>query len=210
MNVLTMASDTVHDNIQAIKGELRAAMNGIASRAIRESGMGYRLAFGTELPRLREIAKGFNPDRHLALALWQENIRETKMLAIMLYPQNEFDADMADIWMSDLVPEQAEIAQLLAMDLLAHLPSAADMAFRWMADEHQMQQLCGFLVVTRLLMQGAELSPDAQVEFIDQAASALPTSYLPLRKAVQNALLRYAETSTEANIAVDKLLGSQC
>ena len=185
-------------------------MNGIASRAIRESGMGYRLAFGIELPRLREIAKGFTPDRHLAMALWQENIRETKMLAIILFPLSEFDADMADIWVTDLVPEQAEIAQLLAMDILSHLPSAADLAFRWMADERMMRQLCGFLVITRLLMQGAELSPDAQAEFLDQAASALPATYLPLRKAVQNALIRYAETSEEAEAAVGKLLGALC
>lgn len=205
-----MLSDTVHDNIRAIKAELRAAMNGIASRAIRESGMGYRVAFGIELPRLREIAKDFTPDHHLAIALWQENIRETKMLAIMLYPLNEFDSDMADIWVESLVPEQAEIAQLLSMDLLSRLPSAADLAFRWMADEREMRQLCGFLVITRLLMQGAELSPDAQAEFLDQAASALPATYLPLRKAVQNALLRFSDTSDEAEAAVNKLLGTLC
>ena len=42
--------------ISDIKAELRAAMNGVTSRTIRESGMGYRLVFGVELPRLHEIA----------------------------------------------------------------------------------------------------------------------------------------------------------
>ena len=200
----------IDETIIAIKAELRAAMNGVASRAIRESGMGYRLAFGTELPRLREIAAGFQPDRRLATALWQEDIRETKMLAIMLFPLDEFDTDMADIWVSSLVPEQAEIAQLLSMDILSRTPFAPELAFRWMADDRLMHQLCGFLVTTRLLMQGAQLSPDAEAEFVDQAAATLPSPFRPLRRAVQNALLRYAETSVQAQATVDGLLGVQC
>lgn len=181
-------------------------MNGIASRAIRESGMGYTLCFGVELPRLREIAAGFTPDRRLAQDLWQENIRECKMLAIMLYPVQEFDADVADMWMESLVPEQAELAQLLSMDLLSHLPEASELAFHWMADDRTMYQLCGLLVITRLLMQGAILSPYAEAEFLDQAATALPSSFLPLRKAATNALLRFGETSQEAGRTVEKIL----
>lgn len=200
----------IDETIIAIKAELRAAMNGVASRAIRESGMGYRLAFGTELPRLREIAAGFQPDRRLATALWQEDIRETKMLAIMLYPLEEFDTDIADIWVSSLVPGQAEIAQLLSMDILCRTPFAPELAFRWMADDRLMHQLCGFLVTTRLLMQGAQLSPDAEAEFVDQAAATLPSPFRPLRRAVQNALLRYAETSVQAQATVDGLLDVQC
>ena len=185
--------------ITAIKAELRSAMNGVASRAIRESGMAYKLCFGVELPRLRQIAAEFTPDRRLAQELWQEDIRECKMLAIMLYPTEEFDADMASLWIESLVPEQAELAQLLSMDLLVHLPEASELAFHWMADERTMYQLCGLLVITRLLMQGAVFSPDAEAEFLDQAATALPSSYLPLRKAATNALLRFSETSQDAN-----------
>ena len=179
--------------IQAIKADLRAAMNGIASKAIRESGMGYKLVFGVELPRLREIAADYAPDRRMALELWQENIRECKMLAILLFPQEEFDADIADLWISSLRPEQAELAQLMALDRLSQMREAPELAFQWIADEREMFQLCGFLIIGRLLMRGAQLSPDAASEFRDQAAATLPSPFLPLRKAVQNALLRLEE-----------------
>ena len=180
--------------IQAIKADLRAAMNGVASKAIRESGMGYKLVFGVELPRLREIAAGYDADRRLALDLWQEDIRECKMLAIMLYPQEEFDRDIADMWISSLHPEQAELVQLMALDRLSKMSDASELAFLWMADERPLFQLCGFLMVNRLLMQGAQLSPDAEAEFQDQAAATLPSPFLPLRKAVQNALVRLEES----------------
>lgn len=192
--------------INTIKAELRAAMNGVASRAIRESGMGYKLSYGVELPRLREIAAQFTPDRRLALELWQENVRECKMLAVMLYPLEDFDADMADLWVGSLKPEQADLAGLLCMDLLARAPYAAELAFQWMAEEREIYQLCGFQIVTRLLMQGAQFSPTSEAEFLDQAAATLPTSYLPLKKAVQNALLHYGDTSEEARRQCDAIL----
>lgn len=195
-------------SITDIKADLRAAMNGIASKAIKDSGMGYKLVYGVELPRLREMAADYEPDHRLAQALWQENIREYKMLAILLYPREEFDWDIADIWLADLPMEQAEIAQLLCMELLSTIPGAADHAFYGMADERPMYQLCGFLILTRLLMQGAVLAPDAEVEFLDQATSALSTTALPLKKAVTQALVRFGESSEEAQQKVDGILAA--
>ncbi len=199
-------SNNTDESIRLIKADLRTAMNGIASRTIRESGMGYKLVFGVELPRLRDIAKDYTPDRHLSQALWQEDIRESKMLAIILYPKEEFDTDIATLWVESLRPEQAELAQLLSMDILSQQPYAAELSFQWMADERPLFQLCGFLTLTRLFMKGAELSPDAEIEFLDQAAATLPSSYLPLRKAVHSALLHYGERSEEAARHVDQIL----
>ena len=192
--------------IQSIKADLRAAMNGVASKAIRESGMGYKLVYGVELPRLREIAADYTPNRHLAQELWQENIRECKMLAILLYPHEEFDRDIATLWIEDIRPEQAELAQLLCLERLSTQPYSAEQSFQWMADEREMFQLCGFLILTRLLMQGAQLSPASETEFLDQAAATLPSPFLPLRKAVQNALLRFGESSDEAAQRVEQTI----
>lgn len=186
-------------DIDQIKADLRAAMNGVAAKSIRESGMGYRRVYGVELPRLREIAASYTPDRRLAQELWQEDIRECKMLAVMLYPPSDFDGDIAVLWIESLCRQQAELAQLMAMDLLCHLPDASVLSFQWMADEREIFQLCGFLTLTRLLMQGAVLSPASEAEFLDQAATAKASSYLPLRKAAQNALLRLSpEASLDA------------
>ena len=69
-----------------IKKELRAAMNGILSARMREAGAPYKLVFGVELPRLQSIANEFQPSRQLAQELWNENIRECKLLATMLMP----------------------------------------------------------------------------------------------------------------------------
>ena len=84
----------------------------------------------------------------------------------------------------------AEIAQLTVMNLFARLPYASDKAFEWMGHADEMFQLCGFLLITRLLMQGAVLTDRSRDEVLDQASSLLDTPNLHLRKAVQNAIAR--------------------
>lgn len=166
-------------------------MNGVASAKMRQSGMPYKLAFGVELPRLQEIAREFTPDARLAQELWQENIRECRILATMLYPREEFYSDLAELWVESLDRKDVEVAQQLVFHLLAHEPYAAETAFFWIASERPMHQLCGFLILGNLLRQGIQLSPDAANEFRDQAEAAIHTDWLPLRKAVNNALLHF-------------------
>ena len=162
--------------------ELRAAMNGILSAKMREAGAPYKLVFGVELPRLQNIANEFQPSRSLAQQLWNENIRECKLLATMLMPPEEFLPEVADIW-ADEIPT-AEVAQILCMQLLCKDPWCATVAFEWIASPAPMRQLCGFLCIARLLQQGAQLQERSAQELQDQAQSLLPNADLPLRKAI--------------------------
>ena len=99
----------VEETLAEIKKELRANMNGVASKRMRESGLQYHVNFGIELPRLQMIAREFEPNHELAQQLWHENVRESKILAAMLMPVERFLPDLADIW-AEQIPN-AEIAQ---------------------------------------------------------------------------------------------------
>ena len=150
-------------------------MNGVASSRMRESGLNYHVNFGVELPRLQQIAE--DAKAHIATlqtsesqptaqarealnakvsravtSLWHENVRESKILAAMLMPTENFASDLADVWVEQI--PNAEIAQTTVMYLFSRLPYAADKAFQWMASDSQMLQLCGILLATRLLIQG--------------------------------------------------------
>jgi len=46
--------------IKEIKTQLRLSMNGVASQSMREKGLAYKINFGVELPRLKEIAKQYD------------------------------------------------------------------------------------------------------------------------------------------------------
>ena len=180
-------------------------MNGMVSQSMREKGMEYKLNFGIEYPRIKEIAAGYEPDHELAQALWKENIRECKILAGLLQPADTFYPEIADIWIEGM--DYPELAEYTVMNLFQRLPYASEVVFRWMADEREMFQLCGFLLMARLLMKGERLNERAEAEFLDQACTAVEGDCGPVQKAASVALRKYAHQSLENKRTVSKQLG---
>ena len=153
-------------------------MNGVASKAMREAGMtaDYRVNFGIELPRIEMIAKeveenmvaDFNDEEKARLAqqLWNERVRECRIMATMLYPSTVMIEDVADIWADEI--KSVELAQIASMYLFRKIKNASTMAFRWIADEREMKQIIGFYTAFHLIRNG-ELSERSREEITDQA-----------------------------------------
>ena len=67
----------IQDTIRKIKTDLRLSMNGVASAYMRENGMDYKLNFGVEIPRLREIARDY-PVNHKLAQPWTRSTRKSR------------------------------------------------------------------------------------------------------------------------------------
>lgn len=185
----------LHEQLKDIKTQLRLSMNGAVSQSMREKGLVYKLNFGVELPRIKDIAASYEKDHALAQALWKEDIRECKILAGLLQPVDTFLPEIADIWV-DTMPT-VEIAELTSMNLFQHLPYAPAKAFRWIADERELAQICGFLTIARLLQKKGDMEDRVANEFLDQAVSSFLAGSYSVRSAVMAALRRFMEHSEE-------------
>ena len=184
----------LHEQLKDIKTQLRLSMNGAVSQSMREKGLVYKLNFGVELPRIKGIAAAYEKNHTLAQALWKEDIRECKILAGLLQPVETFLPEIADIWI-DTMPT-VEIAELTSMNLFQHLPYAPAKAFRWIADERELAQVCGFLTIARLLQKKGDMEDRVANEFLDQAVSCFLTGSYAVRNAVSAALRRLSRRPT--------------
>ena len=193
-----------HETIKEIKKQFRLFMNGVVSQSMREKGLDYKLNFGIELPRLKEIAAKFEKNHDVAQALWKENIRECKILAGLLQPVETFYPEIADIWVEDM--HYPEIAELTCMNLFQHLPYASEKAFQWMADEGEYFQFCGYMLMARLLMKGNEMNERAENEFLDQALTSLQGEAGMVCRGAATALRKYAQQSTSNANNILKML----
>ncbi len=193
----------VPETIRKIKTELRLAMNGAVAAYMRENGISYKLNFGVELPRLRDIAARFPTDHGLAQALWKEDIRECKLLAAMLQPADTFCPEVADAWVKTM--PGAEIARHTVQNLFCRLPYASRKAYEWIASDDEMCQQCGYLTLARLFMQG--LRPDERPagEFLGQVRAALHASP-PVRRAAVAALQKYQTLDEAAREEGERIL----
>lgn len=198
------AAAGVADRVREVKQSLRGVMNGPVSQSMREKGLAYRVNFGVELPRLRQMAAGWAQDSALAAALWQEDIRECRLLAPMLMPADQFDGQMADLWADQMrYPEEAEVAVLC---LFSRLPFASGKAFEWVAGEQPMRQLCGWLLLGRLFQQGMRPAQRDADELLDQAECALRSGEAAVRTAAGKTLLRYMDFGPEEERRGEDLL----
>ena len=181
----------MHETVRQIKAQLRLFLKGVLSQSLREKGIKYRLIFGVELPRLKEIAAGYEQNHDLAQALWKEDIRECKILAAYLQPAESFDAELADFWMESI--GNTELADYVCMALFRRLPYASQKAFQWMASENRMEAYTGFRLMSHLFtLYGTEMNECSRNEFLDQAQAALQGDDPLIKQAAQSALERYS------------------
>lgn len=200
----TPNTDSLSETLRTIKRSLRGVMNGPVSQSMREKGLTYKVNFGVELPRLRQMAEAWPHTYALAAALWKEDIRECRLLAAMLMPAEAFDADLADLWVEQM--RFVEEAECTVFHLFSHLPYASSRAFAWIARDEQMFRLVGWLLLGRLFANGATPSDRDVDEMIDQAMAELPRSGTPVARAAYKALMHYAGTGDEAARRVDSAL----
>lgn len=159
-------NSVIHEKTREIKKELRLAMNGVVSTLQRNQGLNYKINFGVEIPRLKAIASKYEKDEELAKRLWQDDIRECKMLAIFLMPAEGYSA-VAEEWIAEA--PFTEIADHLAMNILSNLPDAAAKATEWILKSEGLFRYCGFMTLTHLFRKGITLENEQEQKFLATA-----------------------------------------
>ena len=162
---------TIQEKVLDVKQRLRLSMNGVASADMRKAGIGYKLNFGVGLPALKGIAKEIENSPELAAALWKEDIRECRILAALIYPQDQFMPDLADLWIEQI--EYPDLAEACSMYLFSRMQGASESAFRWIASDNAMARYCGFLTLAHLLRSDREMGQRYVEELRDQVAAAI-------------------------------------
>lgn len=179
------------ERVKEIKQSLRQLMDGQTAQSMRDKGVDYKLNWGASIPMLREKAEEIGKDYDLAIELWKADVRECKILATMVMPAEQILPEVVDIWMEQ-TPSQ-EIAEQAAFNLYQHLPYAPEKAYQWIASDKDMEQLCGFHVLSRLFMNKQEPNERGINEFIDQALAALQGPAPSVRKAAMQSIIRFSE-----------------
>lgn len=183
--------ENTNERLKEIKQSFRLMMDGTTSRSMREKGLNYHLNWGASLPMLKAKAKEIGKDYDLAIALWKENIRECKILATMVMPADKMLSEVVDIWMEQT--PTLEIAEMAAYNLYQNLSYAADKAYRWIASENELYQVCGFHILSRLFMNGQEPNERGINEYLDQLCTALQGPFPSVRKAAMQSVIRFSE-----------------
>jgi 3-methyladenine DNA glycosylase AlkD len=181
----------IQERVKEIKQSFRQLMDGKTAQSMRDKGVEYKLNWGASILMLREKAEKIGKDYDLAIELWKADVRECKILATMIMPAEQMMSEVVDIWMEQ-TPSQ-EIAEQAAFNLYQYLPFAPEKAYQWIASDKELEQLCGFHILSRLFMNKQEPNERGINEFIDQVLAALQGSSMMVRKAAMQSIIRFSE-----------------
>ncbi len=94
--------------------------NGEISKILCKMGIVYRMNYGVSIPHLRQLVTDFKPNNELAFILWEKDIRETKILASILFESNTVTFEQALEIASKL--NNQELVEQFSRNLFSRLP----------------------------------------------------------------------------------------
>nr|MBP9970458.1 DNA alkylation repair protein [Paludibacteraceae bacterium] len=106
----------VDATVKEIMIKIRVAMNGVTSELMSDRGVKYKTNFGVAFPDLQKIAQQYSPNELVATYLWHKSVRETKILAILLYPAQALTLEKSITWISDC--DTVELIEYLCAHLV--------------------------------------------------------------------------------------------
>ena len=147
--------------LSAIHKLFRSRQNIFTSSLLRQHGYIYKVAFGCSLPDIKELAQMVKTmladpesplygvdETEVAEALWAEDdIRESKMLAPLLYPRGTMTVETAERWVQTIpTPEVADVVSMYAFQY----GIGQELIERWMDAEPKMKRYCARSLKKRL------------------------------------------------------------
>ena len=119
---------------------------------MRSYGSEYRINWGVSLLHLKEMAAEYEPDSEVARILWHDDVRESRIMALLLMPADGFDPETAREWIADL--RNQEMAEMAATLLFSKLTYAPSLALDAMHDANALTRIFAFNLMARLVTNG--------------------------------------------------------
>lgn len=184
------------DILRQIRTDLRLSMNGVVSTSMRNKGVNYRMIFGVEIPVINRIAQKYQSDAILAERLWEEDVREMKIMATLLYPVDQFRKNKALEWIS--VIKDQELREQVCKNILQRLPYADELVVTTINSKEDNIVTTGLWLFSRLCITGSDLVDKIDSEIlINSAIENLGSESMLLRQSALNALKFYGRTSRD-------------
>ena len=139
--------------------------------------------------------------RSIAEQLWALGIRETQILATMLYPPEEFDRREAEKWLKDFT--QIELIEQAVQNLLHKLPYAEVLCMEWVEKEEHKAQTCAFLTAARIYRK---LSTESHQKINNKAILSASSEDYSLVRSISVCLSRFCRINAASREEVNSVL----
>jgi len=189
----------VKENLEfaGILKRLKSLSNPSAIAGMERFGITPGKTFGVGIPPLRALAKEIGKDHSLAALLWNENIRETRILASMIDDPKQLTEAQMEVWVVEF--DYWEICDQCIMNLFEKSPLAWQKAVEWAARPEEFVRRAGFVLMARLAVSDKRAKDEAFMPFWELIEKFATDERNMVKKAVNWALRQMGKRNLVLN-----------
>jgi len=188
--------------LKANKNEL-----GIKKWKLRNYSTKKLKSFGIGLTVLRKLAKQIGRDRPLALKLWESDIYDAKIIALLIDDPKQITKEQVEMQVEHL--KQGHLAHVFSScgAPLAKTSFVVELLFEWINSKDKMRRSCGYGLLYEVSKSKKKSAPDDIffLDCIEKIQVSFEDENLAVQLAMGGALLGIGKRNAILNVAALKV-----
>ncbi|MEA3443157.1 MAG: DNA alkylation repair protein [Bacteroidota bacterium] len=144
------------EELKKLKADFLTNQNGVVVELMENRGLRYEINYGLSSFQIKSIVKKYLPNQDFADFLFQQEIREAKLISFYLSIPEKFDEKKLDNLVDNLF--NAELVEQACMNLLDKVEASAKNLFKYCQNDNEFVKMTGYLLLARLSQMGQKFS----------------------------------------------------
>ena len=187
--------------VDEIVDRLKSFSNLKSLNRMAKFGIDPDRALGVRIPVLRELAKELRKsveDRQgLAQKLWEQQIRETMIVAGMIAEPKMTTEELMDDWVEDFY--DWEVCDQTCMNLFEKTPFAYKKAVQWSHRDEEYVKRAGYVMMARLAVSDKKADDERFIEFFPDIIRGATDQRHIVKKGVNWAIRQIGKRNLKLN-----------
>lgn len=160
-------------------------------------------SFGIGLTQLRKLARQVGRDRDLARKLWQTDIYEARVIALLIDDPKQITRQQAEQQVDEL--QAGQLAHVFAScdATLAKTPFVVELADDWIKSTDTVRRICGYGLLYEISKFTGTKAPEESyfLDHVEHISETIDEEGSGVRLAMGNALMGIGKCSSRLNAA---------
>ncbi len=180
--------EKVAETYKLLIKRLRTLENGPVVDSMKNLGLEYKRNLGVSTIDLKDIAKEYTGQNDLALYLWKKDLRETKLLSLMIVNPEQLTEDEIEEYIQGIT--NIELAEQAAFNMFYKLPGNIQYVKKWCGSEHLYIRVTALLTLANIALKNKNLDKQKLEDIFEFFPEIAKTDNHHLKKALGRALLQ--------------------
>ncbi len=169
--------------------------NGDVANSMNSHGLNYKKNYGVSIPIIDKLAKEYESDSDLSIFLWNQDERESKLLALRLF-NNEKDVEQYTELVTKGI-ENSELAEQAAQNFFIRLENPAKNAIDLIKNNNEYCKLAGLILISKIAQTDKKADNNVFIELINKLNDMKICHSFHLKRGLARALLQIGLRNNE-------------